>query len=112
MHISFGKKSRRYHDGEPYVTEEELRKVKEILSSLPEGEVLLDMRKCEQLIVLANVCKHEGNQDGAEKLYEQALTASRKANLVNLVALAEDGLCSIQLEREEEVWIKDVLDEM
>ena len=95
----------------PRVSSEDISKAKNILNHLPSSNVLLAMRKCEHKLLHGELMRLNDETDSAIQTFEEVVCESKAAKLDNLVANAEHRLEVMQMERETEESIQEILKE-
>lgn len=112
LHISFGLKIDPLSNVEPEVDDSDIRKAKDTLFALPEEMVLLDMRKCERQLLLAELLRLSGDIHKAIASFKIVIKESESKKLHNLAAISKQQIHLAQLELEKITLADELLKDL
>ena len=107
LHISFGKAQQGLEP--PVIDDEDVKKAKGTLQRLELGDIMLDIRKCEHQLIVAELLRIKNKLDEAVTEYSTALEMSRKANLIQIATIAESRIKYIEKENRKAELIEKLL---
>ena len=112
LHISFGFKANPLSNVEPEVDDCDIKKAKDTLFALPEEMVLLDMRKCERQLLLAELLRLSGDIHKAIASFKTVIKESESKKLHNLAAISKQRIHLAQLELDKITLADELLKDL
>ena len=112
LHISFGLKADPLSNVEPEVDDCDIRKAKDTLFALPEEMVLLDMRKCERQLLLAELLRLSGDIHKAIASFKIVIKESESKKLHNLAAISKQRINLLQQELDKITLADELLKDL
>ena len=95
LHLSFGKGT---VGAPPHVSTEDLAKARETLKHLSREHIILDIRKCEYSLLMAELTRLEGNWESAAEGYQRTVQLSAESKLANISDIAKHRSDYVQRE--------------
>lgn len=108
LHMSFGAKPDPSSIDEPQASHEDIKKAEATLHGLPEGMLLLDMRKCEFQLLTAELERMSGEGARARESFWSLMQNESFREFLNLIAIARQRVHLIDLEFEN-MFLADML---